>query len=185
MRSTMVPGTVACAPPPPRADEAFATMLYNEYGAALLRVVLRMTKGDRLWAEDVSQETVLRAWRAGKRLSYGECGSLMPWLVTVARRIVIDDVRARQARARALAEAPGDPPFICDRTDQTLERIVVRAALAKLTQIHREALIEVYLRGRTVLQFAQAYRLPLGTAKSRVYYALRALREELREQGVE
>jgi RNA polymerase sigma-70 factor (ECF subfamily) len=62
--------------------------------------------------------------------------------------------------------------------------MTVTDALRTLSHSHREILIATYFRGRTVPEAAEELGLPLGTAKSRVYYALRALRSALQEQGV-
>ena len=71
-----------------------------------------------------------------------------------------------------------------DETDKVLQSMTVSDALRQLSHSHREILIETYFRGRTVPEAAEALNLPLGTAKSRVYYALRALRTALQQRGV-
>ena len=78
-------------------DDALVTELYRQYRVPLMTYVLRLTAGDRQQAEDVVQETMLRAWRQAGKLDLTE-PSLMPWLATVARRIVIDDKRRKSAR---------------------------------------------------------------------------------------
>src|SRR5437868_476484 len=60
-------------------DEEVAAELYREYHRPLLAFVLRLTGGDRPWAEDVVQETMIRAWRNADRLD-DRTSSLMPWL---------------------------------------------------------------------------------------------------------
>src|ERR1700745_3960635 len=70
-------------------DDLMVTELYRRYRGPLLLFVLRLTAGDRQQAEDVVQETMVRAWRQASQLDLSE-PSLMPSLATVARRIVID-----------------------------------------------------------------------------------------------
>ena len=77
-------------------DDALVTEIYRQYRVPLMSYVLRLTAGDRQHAEDVVQETMLRAWRQAGKLDLTE-PSLMPWLATVARRIVIDDKRRKSA----------------------------------------------------------------------------------------
>jgi RNA polymerase sigma-70 factor (ECF subfamily) len=60
----------------------------------------------------------------------------------------------------------------------------VTDALATLTTEHREALVHTYYAGRTVNEAAVTLGIPPGTVKSRVFYALRALRLALEERGV-
>lgn len=73
--------------------------LYREHAGPLLAYVLRLVAGDRQRAEDVVQETLIRAWKNAGQLNRAT-GSVRPWLVTVARRIVIDGHRSRQAGRR-------------------------------------------------------------------------------------
>ena len=71
-----------------------------------------------------------------------------------------------------------------DDPERIVESIVMNEALVTLTRSHREILVETYFKGRTVSEAAEELRIPLGTAKSRVYYALRALREALQQRGL-
>ena len=166
------------------ADDALLTALYRQYRGPLLSFVLRLTAGDRQQAEDVVQETMVRAWREAHRLDLTE-PSLMPWLATVARRIVIDEDRRRRARP---PEVGGDmvdkPPVADDETESLLRKVVVVEALQDLSVAHREVLNETILRDRTVNEAAEVLGIPVGTVKSRVYYALKALRVVLTERGV-
>jgi RNA polymerase sigma-70 factor, ECF subfamily len=111
--------------------------------------------------------------------------SPMSWLATVARRIVIDDYRRRKARPAeagdvTLADLPAP-----DDTADALRRLVVAEALRMLSPLHRQVLVETILRDRTVDKAAQVLGIPVGTVKSRVYYALRALQVVLAERGVQ
>jgi RNA polymerase sigma-70 factor (ECF subfamily) len=163
--------------------EELVRALYAEYAGPLLSFALRLTGGDRHWAEDVVQETLLRAWRSTGKLSERE-GSLRPWLSTVARRIVIDAHRSRCARPEELTSDQIETTAIHDDTDRILDSVTIAEAFQTLSQPHREALTEVYYRQCSIPEAAEALGIPLGTAKSRVYYALRALREALAERGV-
>lgn len=146
---------------------------------------MRLT-GDRQQAEDVVQETLLRAWRHPEALSASR-GSLRPWLCTVARNLVIDGARSRKARPpeigeqaldRALGTAPAD-----DEIARAVDAWEVAEALWSLRAEHRDVLRETYYLGRSVAEAARALGVPEGTVKSRTYYALRALRLALEERG--
>lgn len=157
--------------------------LYDGHAPVLLAYALRLTGGDRARAEDIVQETLVRAWRNLDRLDAG-AGPVRPWLFTVAQRLAIDAHRARRARPpetgdTALASVPG-----LDELEATLDRIVVTDALDSLSPEHRAVLVETYYRGRSVAEAAQVLGIPPGTVKSRCYYALRALKLALAERGV-
>jgi RNA polymerase sigma-70 factor (ECF subfamily) len=167
----------------PAPDEAMMRALYQEHSGPLLGYVMRLVGGDRHRAEDVVQETLVRAWHNAEQLKPGT-GSLRPWLVTVARRIVIDGHRSRQARP-AEVDA-GHLEFIPaeDEFDKTLRMMTISDAMAALSPAHREILNETYYKGRTVNEAAEALGLPAGTVRSRVFYALRSLKLALEERGV-
>jgi RNA polymerase sigma factor (sigma-70 family) len=164
-------------------DDAIVTGLYRVYRDPLLAFVLRLTAGDREYAEDVVQETMVRAWREAGRLDLSG-RSLMPWLATVARRIVISEHRRKQVRPTESREgAVADMPVDDDST-ATILRVAVADAMRELSPSHREILNQTILRDRTVNQAAATLGIPVGTAKSRVYYALRALQVVLAERGL-
>lgn len=155
--------------------------LYDEHAAALLTFVRRLLDGDRQLAEDIVQETLLRAWRHAARMPPD---GVRPWLFTTARRLVIDTYRARRVRpvetsSDALAHA-----VATDGLDAALDAVLVADALQAVTAAHRAVLIDCYYRGRTAAEIAAEQGLPPGTARSRIFYAMRALRLALQERGV-
>ena len=160
-------------------DEALVRALYEEHGRSLLAYATRLT-GDRAAAEDVVQETLLRAWRHAEDIVNGK-GSVRGWLLTVARNIITDRARARAARPTEVAEAPATQPTADDHAEGVVNTMVVLDALDNLSQEHRDVLVELYYRGRSVAEAATALGVPPGTVKSRSYYALRAMRTVLRD----
>jgi len=172
-------------PAPSGRDEALMRALYAEHADALIAFVLRLTRGDRQRAEDIVQETLLRAWRNADTLHDWQQTSPRPWLVTVARRIAIDGYRSENARPPETFGRDADSyPGVADESDRVVRSMTVVQALRTLTPSHREILLETYFHGRTTQEAAEVLGLPLGTAKSRVYYALRALRAALQQRGV-
>jgi RNA polymerase sigma-70 factor, ECF subfamily len=169
------PRTRGAQPAP--ADEALIRALYADHGRALLAYANRLT-GDRAAAEDVVQETLVRAWRKSDVMTNGR-GSVRGWLFTVARNIVIDQARARAARPQEVADKVDAPTGDRDPADQVVDSIVVLEAMNGLSEEHRSVIEEIYFRGRAVAEAAEVLDIPPGTVKSRSYYALRALRDKL------
>ncbi|MEU2432724.1 MULTISPECIES: sigma-70 family RNA polymerase sigma factor [unclassified Streptomyces] len=160
-------------------DERALAELKREHGPALLSFLVGLTYGDRQRAEDLLQETLLRAWQHPEAFE-GPYESMRPWLFTVARRLAIDARRSRLARPTEIADgilaATPDP---ADATDRAVAALDVRAAVRSLSPEHRAVLEEIYFQGRSVAEAAQALGIPAGTVKSRSYHALRRLARSL------
>ena len=159
-------------------DEALIRTLYEEHGRALLAYATRLT-GDRAAAEDVVQETLIRAWRHPEVLVNNR-GSVRGWLLTVERNLITDRFRAKAARPAEVAEvseALATVPVERDHADTVVDSLVMMEALDQLSPDHRDVLRAIYYQGRSVAEAAALLGVPPGTVKSRAHYALRALRE--------
>ena len=167
----------------PESLAAVMRQLHDEHAAALWAFCLHLTGNDRAHAEDVAQETLLRAWRNASVLEESR-GSVRSWLFTVARNIVIDEWRSKRSRNEILTDDLGELSSVEDRTDELLLSWVVTEALTQLSTEHRTVLLECYYRGRSVVEASRRLGIPEGTVKSRTHYALRALRLSLEELGV-
>jgi len=166
---------------PKLSDDDLMRGLYDEHASALLTFVSRLLGGDRQQAEDIVQETLLRAWRHAERLP---TDGVRAWLFTTARRLVIDNYRARRARPVETAVDVVAAATAPDTLDAALDAVLVADALEAVTPAHRSVLIDCYYRGRTAAEIAREYGLPPGTARSRIFYAVRALRLAFQERGV-
>ena len=167
-----------------RVDDADLARLCDEHASALLAYAGHLTR-DRQLAEDIVQETLLRAWTHPAALS-GERGSPRAWLLTVARNVAMDQFRARRARPSEVTDDLIDASGLTsdDDTDLAVQALVVAEGLAALSPEHRAVLVEMFYVGRSVAQAAAVLGVPMGTVKSRTYYALRALKAALVERGV-
>jgi len=167
----------------PGNDVALMQQLHDEHAGALWGYCLRLTNQDRARAEDVAQETLLRAWR-NRSVLESPPRAVRAWLFTVARNLVIDEWRSRRANTELPVAEPPEAREAADRTDQLLLSWVVAEAVTKLSADHRAVLLECYYRGSPVAEAARLLGVPEGTVKSRTHYALRALRLALEELGV-
>ena len=162
-------------------EDRLLRALHDAHAPALWGYVIGLTGGDRARAEDVVQETLLRAWRTPEILGQSP-RSARGWLFTVAHRIVIDEWRS--ARRRNEFSADRLPESAVDDTDNVLQSWLVTEALGRLSASHRQALVECFYRGHSVNEAAERIGVPAGTVKSRLHYGLRALRLVLEEMGV-
>jgi RNA polymerase sigma-70 factor (ECF subfamily) len=168
------------------ADPGAIEQLHREHARALWGYVLRLT-GDRAQAEDVVQETLLRAWRHD--VTDDGQGSARAWLFTVARNLVVDDARSARRRHEAPTEEVPDLPDGPDgpddqRVDRLFDSLVITDALRAIGPEHREVVLKAYYGRLTTAEIAAELGIPPGTVKSRLHYGLRALRLALQERGV-
>ena len=174
-------------PPIDLSREEGVAAAYRTYGPELYRFVLRGL-GDSGAAQDVVQETFVRAWRAGDRFDPA-LSSLRGWLFAIARNAMVDHSRAAAARPwqQRLVD-PTDPDVdtrsTADPIDGLLRSWLVEEALKRLSEEHRSAIVETYLKGRPYDEVAAEQQVPVGTLRSRVFYGLKALRIVMDEMGV-
>jgi RNA polymerase sigma-70 factor (ECF subfamily) len=162
-----------------RQDELLQA-LHDVHGSALTRFVSRMTQ-DASFAQDVVQEALLRAWKHPEILAQSD-DAARAWLFTVARNLVIDDRRSaryrREVSTDVLPESGGS-----NETDSVLDAWILSDALSSLSASHRSAIVSAYYLGHSITEIARQEGVPEGTIKSRLHYALRALRLSLQERG--
>ena len=159
------------------AADAAVRQLYAHHAVALRGYVARFCP-DRASADDIVQETFIRAWRHLPQLS-ADGRPVRPWLFRVARNLLIDADRAARSRPATVPAELSEEG--CDDTglDQVLDRQLVADALRQLSPAHRAVLVEVFYGGDSVARAARDLGIPHGTARSRLHYALQALRGQL------
>lgn len=165
----------------PSDDAARLGALYDAHAVPVWRYVVHLT-GDRAGADDVVQETLLRAWRTPHILAE-DPESTRSWMYTVARHLVVDEARSARRRREITVEDPPDSA-VRDATDAIFDAMLIEEALAALSDSHRDVVVRAYYRGLTVAEIADELAVPEGTVKSRLHYGLRALRLGLQERGV-
>ncbi len=163
---------------PADADAAIRD-LYSHYADALHGYAERFCHGSAS-ADDIVQETFIRAWRHLPQLTADD-RPVRPWLFRVARNLLIDADRAARARPVTVPAQPAEDARDDSGLDQVLDRQLVSAALRRLSSVHRTVLVETFYHGDSLAAVARELGIPHGTARSRLHYALHALRRQLHE----
>lgn len=164
------------------ANERIAEMHENHRGS-LLRLLVRLTHGERQTAEDLVQETMLRAWRHLDSLPT-EPDRERRWLYTVARHLVIDSVRSK--KLRPVVTPVFDLDWVSTSPEAAEAAVATHSMLSafhKLSAAHRQILTDLYIHGEEPSRVAERLGLPVGTVKSRAHYALKALRSGMAAAG--
>lgn len=161
---------------------------YEQYGGLIYRIA-RRNLSVPAEAEEITQNTFVSAWQ-GRATYDARRGTLCGWLVGIARRRVIDRLRAME-RERRTVEAVArvtEPPRQADATehaDQVIDRLVVADALARLPDTQRRVLELAFYDDLTHQQIVGVTGLPLGTVKSHVRRGLAELRRRWEVEGVQ
>ena len=163
----------------PGDPDAAIRQLYSHYARALHGYVERFCP-DRASADDIVQETFIRAWRHLPQLRAGD-RPVRPWLYRVARNLLTDANRAARARPMSAPEQPAGVIGTDPGLAEVLDRQLVSAALKHLSPAHQSVLVETFYLGGTMATVARELGIPHGTARSRLHYALDALRQHLEE----
>ena len=163
----------------PGDPDAAIRQLYSHYAKALHGYVQQFCP-DRASAEDIVQETFIRAWRHLPQLT-ADGRPVRPWLYRVARNLLIDANRAARARPVSAPEQSAGEIRADSELEEILDRQLISAALAHLSPAHQSVLVETFYRGGTMATVARELGIPHGTARSRLHYALDTLRRHLDE----
>src|SRR3954465_4880299 len=156
--------------------------LYRAYAGELYGFALNAL-GDRGTAEEAVQEVFTRAWRHAEAYDPTR-GSVRTWLYQIARHAIIDARRRASVRpALPLHEPTPDLEPAGESLEQAMLGWQVVTALDRLSPEHRQMIRLAHLQGLTMREIAERCNLPVGTVKSRTWYALRALRLVLEEMG--
>ncbi len=161
------------------AEETFK----NELVAAIphLRAFARSLCNDPTQADDLAQEALAKAWKA--RDSFEPGTSIKAWTFMILRNQFYSEKRRSWRTAPLDVEMAENTLLANDDPTAPMDLLELRAALAKLPDDQREALILVGAGGMAYEEAAQVCQCAVGTIKSRVSRARRALETLLAEAG--
>jgi RNA polymerase sigma-70 factor (ECF subfamily) len=165
-----------------RGDERAAAAIFDAFADPLYGYGLRRLHDHHL-AEELVQRVLERLWRRADGYDPAR-GSVAAYVFAIARSTVLDLRREVARRHSRTARGEHDPPDIDDAAEGVLLTASVKAAVARLSDDHQQVLGLAYAQGLTQREIAARLGIPLGTVKSRTYYALEAFRLACEELGV-
>lgn len=164
-----------------QGDQLAFAELYDLTVRRVYGTVLKVVRAPE-HAEEVTQEVYAELWQQAGRYSLSR-GSVITWMVTVARRRAVDRVRSVSSKvARDQRYARGAAPEVdevWERATQNKDVERVRSGLRSLTDLQSEALALAYYEDLTQSQIARRLDVPLGTVKTRIRDAMRRLGDAL------
>lgn len=164
-----------------QGDRTAFDQLYGRFADAVFRRALRQLR-DRTRAEDATQETFAAIWRSASTYK-PERGPGAPWLFTVARNAVVNQMRARVPIPTEPSDSIADEPSPSERAEASTERARVHRAVEQLSPEQRAVIELAYWRELSQSEIAAALGLPLGTVKTRTRRALSRLADLLEDEG--
>lgn len=144
----------------------------EEYQPVVYRAAILILR-DEAAAEDVAQETFLRAYRAADRLGPG--AAIRPWLYRIATNLALNQLRKRRREDRALQRAAGEPAAVDDLSERRADRSAVFEALDRLPDRLRVPVVLRYYVDLSEADIARTLGIRPGTVKSRLHEARRTL----------
>src|SRR5262245_39813882 len=159
-------------------DSEAATTFVRRFQARVFGLASTMT-GDRAVAEEISQETFVRAWRHAGAYD-ARRGRVATWLLSITRNLAIDHLRARRTEPVDPADFSGRERALWTATDadEAAEDVGdLRGELKALPDEQRRALLLASLFGYTAAEIGEIDGIPVGTAKTRIRAAMMKLRD--------
>ncbi len=168
-----------------REENEWLSGIMKEHGQSLVHYFARRTGGDLDRAEGIAQQVILKAWQNKDTLNTTE--NIKPWLFTVGRHILVDEIRAVQARP---PEVLSDPKYHDRESNENMPELfetdmVITDALKGISLAHREVLIAFYRDDLSHADIAKKYNISIGTVKSRIHYAVDAMKGIFAEMDID
>ena len=161
-------------------DQAFAELVRRRQG--MVRDLMRRLCGDRAFAEDLAQQTFVRAWRQLGRLK--SPAAFGGWLRAIAVNVWLQEARRAPGRLETPQADPPEPEAHgLEPGDLAAARLDLSRALLRLKASERVCVVLSYAEGLSHGEIADATGWPLGTVKSNVARGAERLRAWLQPEG--
>ncbi|MCB0559633.1 MAG: sigma-70 family RNA polymerase sigma factor [Lewinellaceae bacterium] len=167
-----------------RQDKRAISLLYDDFAPTLYGIALRVVRSETI-AQDIVQETFVKAWMHGKSYDRSK-GTLFTWLLNITRNRAIDVIRSATFRQSGKIQPMDSTVFDNERlsTHQNTDQIGLRKIVGSLEEKYRIVIDLAYFQGFTQQEISDHLDIPPGTVKSRVRIALRELRKFFEEQNI-
>lgn len=156
-------------------DRAAIAQLYDAYGSALYGIVFRIVQSQEL-AEQVVQDTFLKAWRFGPNYDESK-GKIFTWLLNIARNTAIDATRNWHYRVSSRTDNLDGLVNTRARDQFNPDTLGLREAVDKMDEKYKVLIEMIYFKGHTQESVAEQINVPVGTVKTRLRYAMMHLRK--------
>jgi RNA polymerase sigma factor (sigma-70 family) len=164
-------------------DDTALREMYDRHGAAVLYLAQRLL-GNRADAEDVTQVTFVAAW-TGRDGFDPQRGTILGWLLGIARRKTVDRIRAaaRDQRTTETVQIQTPAPPVDESPDRVVDRLVIADEMKRLPEEQRRTLELAFFDDLSHPQIAAVTGLPLGTVKSHIRRGMANLRRRWEVDG--
>lgn len=159
-------------------DKRAISFLYDLYNASLYGILLRMLKSEEV-AQDVMQETFIKAWKNGSQYDEKK-GTLFTWLISIGRNTALNTMKSKAYRnTKKIQSLEG---FVDSKENSSLigeinvNKIGLTGLVNQLDEKYKVIIDLVYFQGYTQSEIEKHLNIPLGTVKSRLKIALRELK---------
>lgn len=163
-------------------DQQAFSRLYDDVAPRVLGLIRRLLI-DHAQSEEVAQEVFLEIWQTASRFDENK-GGASTWILTMAHRRAVDRIRASQSsRDRdtkvGIRDFAPEYDHVSETVEVTIEHERVKEAMARLTELQRQAVSLAYYGGYSHSEVAALLKVPIGTVKTRLRDGMIRLRDEL------
>ncbi len=157
-------------------DKKALTLIFENYGSLLLNVIMRVVK-DRMMAEDVLQQVLIKIWNNSGSFN-SDKGSIFTWLVSISRNAAIDKTRSKDFRLTQESERSVELVNITEKksSEDYFEKMYLTQLVNQLPEVQRRLINMSYFEGYSHKEISDKLDMPLGTVKTRIRLAINHLR---------